>query len=65
MVKWEVVSPNSRYRGQWESNIQYNPLFLCSDFLSQTYQMWGWFGGGGDNIFLAFYTRSISNISKK
>ena len=19
MVKWEVVSPNSRYRGQWES----------------------------------------------
>ena len=27
--------------------IQYNPLFPCSDFWSQTYQMWGWFGGGG------------------
>ena len=36
--------------------IQYNPLFPCSDFGSQTYQMWGWFFffGGGGNIFLAF-----------
>ena len=25
--------------------------------------MWGWFGGGGGNIFLAFYT--ISKISRK
>ena len=52
-------------RGQWESirYIQYNPLFPCSDFWSQTYQMWGWFGGGGGNIFLAFY--AISNISRK
>ena len=37
------------------------PLFPCSDFLSQ---MLGWFlGGGGCNVFLAFY--AISNISRK
>ena len=30
--------------------IQYNPLFPCSNFGSQTYQMWGWFGGGGGVI---------------
>ena len=42
--------------------IQYNPLFPCSDFWSQTCQMWGWLGGGGGrNIFLVFY--AISNIS--
>ena len=28
------------------------PLFPCSDFVSQ---MWGWFGGGGCNVFLTFY----------
>ena len=38
--------------------IQYNPLFLCSDFWSQTCQMWG---GGG--IFSCIY--AISNISRK
>ena len=27
------------------------PLFPCSDFVSQ---MWGWFGGGGCNVFLTF-----------
>ena len=32
------------------------PLFPCSDFVSQ---MWGWFGGGGCNVFLTFY--AISN----
>ena len=36
------------------------PLFPCSDFVSQ---MWGWFGGGGCNVFLTFY--AISNISRK
>ena len=36
-----------------------HPLFPCSDFLSE---MWGWFEGGGDNVFLAFYV--ISNISR-
>ena len=35
------------------------PLFPCSDFVSQ---MWGWFGGGGSNVFLTFY--AISNISR-
>ena len=35
------------------------PLFPCSDFVSQ---MWGWFGGGGCNVFLTFY--AISNISR-
>ena len=118
LVKWEVVSPNSRW-GQLESisiissiplfwfcisnvgvvwgggggcfNIKKNniekcpftywlngrwflqivdgdswnlyslyPLFPCSDFVSQ---MWGWFGGGGCNVFLTFY--AISNISRK
>ena len=62
LVKWEVVSPNSRW-GQLEYisiiMIIY-PLFLCSDFVSQ---MWGWFGGGGCNVFLTFY--AISNISRK
>ena len=28
------------------------PLFPCSDCVSQ---MWGWFGGGGVNVFLTFY----------
>ena len=28
------------------------PLFPCSDFVSQ---MWGWFGGGGCNVFLTIY----------
>ena len=36
------------------------PLFPCSDFASE---MWGWFGGGGCNVFLTFY--AISNISRK
>ena len=36
------------------------PLFPRSDFVSQ---MWGWFGGGGCNVFLTFY--AISNISRK
>ena len=36
------------------------PLFPCSDFVSQ---MWGWFGGGGCNVFLTFY--AISTIYRK
>ena len=36
------------------------PLFPCSDFVSQ---MWGWFGGGGCNVFLTCY--AIYNISRK
>ena len=36
------------------------PLFPYSDVLSQT---WRWFGGGGGDVFLAFY--AISNISRK
>ena len=36
------------------------PLFPCSDIVSQ---MWGWFGGGGCNVFLTFY--AISNIFRK
>ena len=44
LVKWEVVSPNSRW-GQLESiSIYIYPLFPCSDFVSQ---MWGGLGGGG------------------
>ena len=60
LVKWEVVSPNSR-EGQLESiSITVYPLFPCSDFVSQ---MWGWLGGGGGcNVFLTFY--AISNISR-
>ena len=27
--------------------------------------MWGWFGGGGCNVFLTFYATCISNISRK
>ena len=40
LVKWEVVSPNSR-EGQLESISIIYPLFPYSDFVSQ---MWG--GGG-------------------
>ena len=36
------------------------PLFPCSDFVSQ---IWGWFGGGGCNIFLTFY--AISTFLEK
>ena len=50
LVKWEVVSPNSR-EGQLESISIIYPLFPCSDFVSQ---MWGWFGGGGVMFFLHF-----------
>ena len=50
LVKWEVVSPNSR-EGQLESIYPLYPLFPCSYFVSQ---MWGWFGGGGGNVFLTF-----------
>ena len=50
LVKWEVVSPNSRW-GQLEYISIIYPLFLCSDFVSQ---MWGWFGGGGVMFFSHF-----------
>ena len=54
LVKWEVVSPNSRY-GQWVSIsnicILYSLVLIC---------VCG--GGGGGNIFLAFY--AISNICR-
>ena len=59
LVKWEVVSPNSRFTvGIY---IHYTSIlrFPCSDFVSQ---MWWWFGGGVCNVFLAFY--AISNISR-
>ena len=56
LVKWEVVSPNSR-EGQLESIYTLCPLFPCSDFVSQM------LGGGGCNVFLTFY--AISNISRK
>ena len=59
LVKWEVVSPNSRW-GQLESIsiISSIPLFwFCISNV-------GWFGGGGGcNVFLTFY--AISNISRK
>ena len=49
--------------------IQYNLLFPCSDFWSQTYQMWGGWGGGGGNIFLAFmlfpFLEKINSGNKK
>ena len=45
-------------RDSWNLYTLY-PLFPCSDFVSQ---MWGWFGGGGCNVFLTFY--AISNISR-
>ena len=53
LVKWEVVSPNSR-EGQLQS-ISIISSIPCSDFVSQ---MWG-----GCNVFLTFY--AISNISRK
>ena len=53
LVKWEVVSPNSRW-GQLESMsiISSIPLILYLKC-----------GGGGCNVFLTFY--AISNISRK
>ena len=59
LVKWEVVSPNSR-EGQLESIsiISSIPLFwFC---ISNVGVVWG---GGGCNVFLTFY--AISNISRK
>ena len=57
LVKWEVVSLVVD-RDSWNLYPLY-PLFPCSDIVSQ---MWGWFGGGGCNVFLKFY--AISNISR-
>ena len=58
LVKWEVVSPNSR-EGQLESIsiISSIPLFLFC--ISNVGVVWG----GGCNVFLTFY--AISNISRK
>ena len=50
LVKWEVVSPNSR-EGQLESISIIYPLFPYSHFVSQ---IWGWFGGGGVMFFSHF-----------
>ena len=51
LVKWEVVTPNS-IEGQDSWNLYpLYPLFPHSDFVSQ---MWGWFGGGGCNVFSHF-----------
>ena len=49
LVKWEVVSPNSRWGVQWESiyPIESSIPFLISNISNV--------GGGGGNIFLAFY----------
>ena len=56
LVKWEVVSPNSR-EGQSISIISSIPLFwFC---ISNVGVIWG----GGCNVFLTFY--AISNISRK
>ena len=51
LVKWEVVSPNSR-EAQLESISIISSIFPCSDFVSQ---MWGWFGGGGGVIFFSHF----------
>ena len=59
LVKWEVVSPNSRERlnGKWFLQIverdSWNlyplyPLFPCSDFVSQS-------GGGGEVLFFSHF----------
>ena len=50
LVKWEVVSPNSR-EGQFESISIISSIPLFSDLVSQ---MWGWFGGGGVMFFSHF-----------
>ena len=57
LVKWEVVSPNSRW-GQLES---ISIISSIPDFVSQIWCGLG--GGGGCNVFLTFY--AISNISRK
>ena len=58
LVKWEVVSPNSR-EGQLESISIISSIPLLWFCISNV----GWFGGGGCNVFLTFY--AISNISRK
>ena len=58
LVKWEVVSPNSRW-GQLESISIISSVPLFCFCISNV----GWFGGGGCNVFLTFY--AISNISRK
>ena len=56
LVKWEVVSPNSRW-GQLESISIISSIPLLWFCISNV----GWFGGGGGcNVFLTFY--AISNI---
>ena len=62
---WNLYPLNGRWflqivdRDSWNLYPLY-PLFPCSDFVSQ---MWGWFGGGGCNVFLTFY--AIYNISRR
>ena len=62
LVKWEVVSPNSR-EGQLES-ISIISSIPLSDFVSQ---MWGWFGEGGGGVmffshFMLFPTFLETNL---
>ena len=54
LVKWEVVSPNSR-EGQLQS---ISIIFIILVVI--LYFKWG---GGGRNVFLTFY--AISNISRR
>ena len=54
LVKWEVVSPNSRY--------PLYPLFPCSDFVSQ---MWGGLGGGGGVMFFTHFMLFTTFLEKK
>ena len=58
LVKWEVVSPNSR-EGQLESISIISSITLFWFCISNV----GWFGVGGCNVFLTFY--AISNISRR
>ena len=58
LVKWEVVSPNSR--GTVSIYIHY---ILYSLVLIVYLKCGGGLGGGGCNVFLTFY--AISNISRK
>ena len=59
LVKWEVVSPNSRW-GQLES---ISIISSINSLVLILYLKCGVVWGGGCNVFLTFY--AISNISRK
>ena len=65
MVKWEVVSPNSRYRGQWESNI--SNIILYSRVLVfdlKHIKCGGGLGGGGGVIFFLHFILFPTSLEK-